>query len=569
MLRILSQNAATHPEELPTEDQQWPATAAQKEMWLLEEILGSRGTNEVVRLITLHGNIDIEAFRASVEKTASEVDCLRARFERRGDDLFLRLDSRLLVNYTDCDLRDEVDPEAAMRSIIQGRVPRKRFFERDTLHAFILFQLEAEKFVWCIHAHHLILDGYTAMLLTRRTAEIYTANINDKVPPPRSFGALRSLIEDEQAYLNSKHFLTDQAFWLEEISYPPNPTTLSPREASYTSLMVRKTIPQPHELYDEMRHKAGELGFDVSDLLFATVAIYLARMNSSEEVIIGMAVTGRLGQLARSTPCSMAKVVPLRLHISADVTVLTLSQSIGRKSRQFYRHQRFRSEELHRIVGSSVADDLFRVTVNYAAFDYNIPFGKIIAEVESVSAVAVKDIGFEFFDDGGSKPLTVQVKFNADLYDAQEIDSHCERWSRLLRTVVSDPSQKIGEIDILSPEEREQVLYGWNDTAAEVPDQTLPELFQLQAAKTPEAVAAVYEDSSLTYDELNRQANRLAHLLQERGVGPEIIVGICIERGLEMVVGLLGILKAGGAYLPIDPAYPSDRIAFMIEDRST
>ena len=140
------------------------------------------------------------------------------------------------------------------------------------------------------------------------------------------------------------------------------------------------------------------------------------------------------------------------------------------------------------------------------------------------------------------------------------------RLIRLLAAAVADADRPIGSLDILSPDERRTILYDWNDTARAVPSATLPELFAAQVKTTPAATAVVFEDTSLTYDELDAHSSQLAHHLRALGVGPEVVVGLCVERSLEMLVGLLGILKAGGAYLPLDPDYPPERLAFMLAD---
>src|SRR5205807_197367 len=136
----------------------------------------------------------------------------------------------------------------------------------------------------------------------------------------------------------------------------------------------------------------------------------------------------------------------------------------------------------------------------------------------------------------------------------------------LLGSIVADPSRRLSELEVLTGEERERVLVEWNDTAADVPQRTVSELFEDQVALSPDAVAVVFGEEWLSYAELNGRANRLAHRLVECGVGPEVLVAICVERSLEMVVGLLGILKAGGAYVPMDPADPKERLAFMLGD---
>ena len=141
-----------------------------------------------------------------------------------------------------------------------------------------------------------------------------------------------------------------------------------------------------------------------------------------------------------------------------------------------------------------------------------------------------------------------------------------DRFVRLLEAAIADPERAIGALDILGSDERRTILYDWNDTARAIPSATLPELFAAQVAKTPDATAVVLEDARLTYRELDARSSQLAHHLRALGVGPEVVVGLCVERSLEMLIGLIGILKAGGAYLPLDPDYPPERLAFMLDD---
>ena len=162
--------------------------------------------------------------------------------------------------------------------------------------------------------------------------------------------------------------------------------------------------------------------------------------------------------------------------------------------------------------------------------------------------------------------LQLRLEYRPDLFDRPTVEALGERLIRLLEAAVADPDRAIGSLDILSADERHTILESWNDTARPIAPATVPELFAAQAARTPDAVAVVFGEQTLSYGELNARANQLAHHLHSLGVGPEVMVGLCVERSLEMVVGLLGILKAGGAYLPLDPDYPAERLAFMLED---
>ena len=162
--------------------------------------------------------------------------------------------------------------------------------------------------------------------------------------------------------------------------------------------------------------------------------------------------------------------------------------------------------------------------------------------------------------------LHLRLDYRTDLFDSTSVAAIAARLVRLLEAAAGDPNRAIGGIDILSPQERHTILRDWNDTARPIAPVTLPDLFADQVARSPDAVAVVFEHKALTYRALDDRANQLAHHLQGLGAGPEVIVGLCLERSIEMIVGLLGILKAGAAYLPLDPDYPAERLDYMMRD---
>ena len=186
--------------------------------------------------------------------------------------------------------------------------------------------------------------------------------------------------------------------------------------------------------------------------------------------------------------------------------------------------------------------------------------------LEAIGGESAKvDLDFGLTENAGR--LSGSIQYATDLFDAETIDRLVGHWGVLLEAIVADPGQRISQLPLLTEAERHQLLVQWNDTAVEYPrDRCIHQLFEAQVERSPGATALVYEDQQLTYGELNARANRLAHHLRSLGVGPGVLVGVCLERSLELVVGLLAILKAGGAYVPLDPSYPAERLAFMLQD---
>src|SRR5262249_2302415 len=314
---------------------------------------------------------------------------------------------------------------------------------------------------------------------------------------------------------------------------------------------------------DEVGRMATRAGTDLRQVMTAAAAIFLHRLTGAEDLVFGLTVSART-RVSRCIPGMASHVVPLRLVLRPNVTVSGAVNQTARQIRQALRHQRYQVADMRRDLGG-IADarTLFGPVVNIMRFDYDFTFGSARSIAHNLSAGPVEDLKFAVYDrlDGGTARIDIDAV--PPSYTADTLDDYLNRWMRLLDAMAADPERAIGRLDVLGPEERQTILREWNDTAHPIVPATLPELFAAQAAKAPDAVAVVFEDARLSYGELDARANQLAHHLRSLGVGPEVVVGLCVERSLELLVGLLGILKAGGAYLPLDPSYPAERLAFM------
>src|SRR6202048_2423778 len=262
----------------------------------------------------------------------------------------------------------------------------------------------------------------------------------------------------------------------------------------------------------------------------------------------------------------VSNVLPLRLAVHPSMTV---SEVIGEASSQIHRgiqHQRYQVADLRRdLWGTADGQSPFGANVNIMPFYYDFSFAGNGIIAHNLSLGPVSDLSISVYERSGNVPLRIDFDANPALHASSDLADRQQTFLRLLTAIV-DPERAIGSLDILGEEERDTILQVWNDTAQPVPPATLPELFAAQVAKTPDAIAVAFEEQTLSYGELDRRANRLAHHLRALGVGPETVVGLCLARSLDMIVGLLAILKAGGAYLPLDPEYPTERLRYMIAD---
>ena len=304
--------------------------------------------------------------------------------------------------------------------------------------------------------------------------------------------------------------------------------------------------------------------------LVAGFKVLLSRYSGQEDVVVGSSIAGRTRREFEHLIGFFVNTLVLRTDLSGDPTVRELLGRVREVAMGAYAHQDLPFEKLveelrpPRSLSYSPLIQVLLVLQNAPRADMEIAGLEVRSEaVHSGTSKFDMTLSVEETSAG----LRGTLEYNTDLFDEGTIRRMLGHYQRLLEGMVADPGQPISRLPLLTEDERHQLLVEWNNTACDYPaDRCVHQLFEEQVERTPGAVALVFEDQELTYGELNARSNQLAHHLRDLGVGPETLVGIYVDRSLEMVVGLLGILKAGGAYVPLDPEYPAERLAFMLQD---
>ena len=329
------------------------------------------------------------------------------------------------------------------------------------------------------------------------------------------------------------------------------------------------------ELHRGLLGLARESRASLFMVLQAGLAGLLTRLGAGSDIPIGSPIAGRTDSALDDLVGFFVNTLVLRTDTSGQPSFRELIGRVRTTNLAAYSHQDLPFERLVEVLNparSLSRHPLFQVML---AFQNNaeadLELAGLRASFEAVETASAKfdlslSLGERRAADGSAAGIRGVLEYATDLFDRSSVEALAGRLVRLLEGVVAEPDRAIGTLDILSAEERHRLLEVWNETGRAIASSTLPELFSAQAGRTPEAVAAVFGDERLSYGELALRSNQLAHRLIELGVGPEVVVGLCAERSLEMLVGLLGILKAGGAYLPLDPSYPVDRLTFMLRD---
>ncbi|MGL4961247.1 MAG: AMP-binding protein, partial [Inquilinus sp.] len=544
----------------------FPLTTAQLEIWLAEALTPGTAQYNIAEYLEIHGPVDPVLFEVALRQVVGEAESLHLGFTNDDGDGPRQILGRTVDwPFPVVDISAEPDPQAAAESWMQADLAKPRDLIGGPLFAYALFRAGSNRFFWYQRNHHLLMDGFGGGLIARRLADVYTAMVEGREPEPSPFGPFQDLLAADAEYRISEVFLRDRQYWQERFADRPDPVSLAGRRVPASGILRRQARLSP-ETSTALRELARDAGTTLPQLLTALAVAYLHRMTGTTDLVVGSPVTGRTGRAMRTITGTVSNVVPLRLAVGAELTLKDLLGQVGRELRRALRHQRYRSEDLRRDLGLGTDRQLYATMVNIEPFDYELRFAGHETSARNLANGPSRDLDIYVFDRGPSHSLGIAVNANAALYDAEEVAAHQGRLIRLLDAIVADPGQRIGSIELLEPEERQRLLVEWNDTARPVPESTLPALFEAQAARTPDAAALVFEEEALSYADLNARANRLAHRLIALGAGPETLVGLCLERSVEMVVGLLAILKAGAAYLPLDPDYPEERLGFMLED---
>ncbi|MGH3784694.1 MAG: amino acid adenylation domain-containing protein, partial [Pseudonocardiaceae bacterium] len=544
-------------------------SAAQREIWLAEQKLNAG--NQVYKIgeyVEISGPVDPVLFEAVLREIVGEVDALHVRFVEGSDGprQVFQTSSDWLMSVVD--VSEESDPSAAAHAWMTADVARPMVLTRGPLFSYALIKLQSDRFLWYQGYHHIVMDGFGLSIIARRMAEVYTALAHGVELDQGVFGSLRLLLDSDLAYRASEQFTLDRQYWVKRFADRPEPVRLVGRSSRTPESFVRCAASLSPSKIDELRALAHRSGVRWSRVVIAATAVYVHRLTGAQDVVVGLPVTARQDPVLKRVPGMVSNMLPLRLSVRPDISFSRLISQVEQEVSEVLAHQRYRGEDLHRDLDlPGNARTSFAPTINIMSFDYDLRFAGYRSTTHNIAVGPISDLSIFLWNRGDGAGLESDWQADPEVFSVDELAAHQQRFLRLLETIaVADPDRSIDRIDLLSAEERHRLLMNYNNTAAPILATTLPVLFEIQVRATPRAVAVMYEDTTLTYAQLNTHANQLAHELISRGVGPEQIVALALPRCAELVVALLAVLKTGAAYLPLDPAYPPARIVFMLDD---
>jgi amino acid adenylation domain-containing protein len=474
---------------------------------------------------------------------------------------------------------DRCDHEGLAPSDREARL--RRYLADDRARGFDLAEAPAMRLALFRHAadehvlvwsfHHVLLDRAAVEAVLRDVFTLYDAGLDGvevDLPARRPF-------REHVAWLRGRNHAADEAYWTARMRGVDAPTPFrgsrsAPRDPEVEPSYGEREIRLSPAANAALRAFKREQGVNLNILAQAAWALLLGRYMGRDEVVFGLVRGGRATGVegAEGMLGMLINTVPVRTALSAEARVGEWLREIAESNATLRLHEHAALPDIARWSGLARGAPLFDTILNYQTEFLDQAFHDL---GDRWSGRDIRTLGCSGYPlsaaVSGAAPLHVRLEYDAELWDAPAADRMLGHLAHLLEEFVADPGRRLGELDVLGAAERRQVVEEWNRTERPYPRGVCShELFEAQVERTPNAVAAVYLGTWLSYAELNARANRLAHWLRERGVGPDARVGICTERGLEMLVGLLAVLKAGGAYVPLDPVYPAERLRFMLED---
>ncbi len=532
-----------------------PLTAAQRSIWFAQQL-----TPEIPYVIAhyaeLHGPVDLAVLCDCTRRAHLEFGWGAIRLLDVDGQPHQVIDPTVVDRVPTTDFRDENDPvEAAHRWMHHDRSARTDMYDGPLLTSHIL-QLGDEHYYWYSRAHHIASDGYAAMMLMSRTAELYVAAVEGREPPDcRAVGPER-VIQEDAAYRTSTRFVRDRDYWREQGSDLPSVVGLSGRAA--------RSGPTARTATGHAARSASSR--NATAVTVAAFASYLARMTGSDDVVLSLPVSARTTARLRTSGGCVSNVIPLRLGGIGSGTVRNAVATTEAAVTAALRHQRYRREDIGRDLASGGVELMhFGPVINLMMFK-EITLGAVQATVRVLTTGPVADLAVNIYPGSSDRAARIDFEGNSSLYGQAELAGHHNRFLAFLdRFTASIESEfLISDLDVFLAGERENFA-----PAQGLPDvvpKTLDRLLAASVADDPEAVAIRDRGRALSYGDLDRVAGRLARELIVRGIGPESFVAVSVPRSLESVLALWAVAKAGAAYVPIDPAHPSARVAYCLAD---
>lgn len=577
-LRAASVASSSNPPRLRPipRDGDLPPSFSQQRLWFLDQMEPDSPVYNISRAMRINGALNVEALQRTLDALVARHEVLRTTFASPDGSPVQVIAKSRSVELPVTDLRDWplVEREVEAQRFMVEHARRPFNLSQDLMLRARLLRMDEQEHHLLLTMHHIASDAWSEGILYRELATLYEAFSTGKPSPlPELPIQYADFAQWQREWLQGEVLESRLSYWKQQLgdySAVLELPTDRPRPLVQTYQGRRQSLALPKTLSDSLQVLCRQERSTLFMILLAAFQVLLHRYTGQDDIVVGTPIAGRTQAETEGLIGFFVNNLVLRTDISGNPTFRELLGRVREVTLEAYTHQDLPFEklveELHPDRNLSYSP-LFQAMFDFQnAPKYELELaGLTLTPLEVDSGTAKFDLSLSLSE--SPYGLTGALGYNTDLFDHATITRMLGHFRTLLEGVVDNPDQLVSELPLLTEGERHQLRVEWNDTQTEYPkDSCIHQLFESQVERTPEAVAMDFEEDRLTYRELNRGANQLAHYLNARGIGPENVVGLYMERSAAMVIAILGIVKAGGAYLPLDPSFPPGRLKFMIED---
>ncbi|MBW4680494.1 MAG: amino acid adenylation domain-containing protein [Microcoleus vaginatus WJT46-NPBG5] len=559
-----------------------PLSFAQERLWFLEKLRPATAFYNIATAIKMTGRLNPSVLEQSLNEILRRHEALRSSFTTVDGQPVQVIASNVNLTLPLIELQSlsENERETETERLTAEEAQRPFELAQAPLVRATLLQLAETEHILLLTVHHIVSDGWSMGLLHREMLTIYQSLMAGEpsslaeVPVQYPDFAVwhRQWLQTQEAGKASP-LETQLSYWKQQLQGAPTALEMPtdrPRPPVQTFRGATHPVALPKPLIEALNRLSRQTGTSLYMTLLAAFNTLLHRYTAQEDIVLGTVTANRNWSEIESLIGFFVNTLLIRTNLSGNVSFRELLNRVREVALGAYAHQDLPFEklvnELHPNRDLS-QNPLFQVM--------------FVFQKDGLETLEIPDLNLNFSNIhcGTAKfDLTLQLQetpsgvngwfeYSTDLFDTGTIERMAGHFQTLLEGIVANPEQRLSELPILTPAERHQIVFEWNDVYTDYPhDASIQALFEAQVEQAPDAVALIFDKEQLTYRQLNAKANQVAHYLRSLGVGPDVLVSFCMERSLEMIIGILGILKAGGVYVPLDPAYPQERLGYMLED---
>lgn len=539
-------------------ENKYPLTRSQKELWLSQSKDINNPAFNTAEYIVISEEIDEEKMITSIREMLSSTESLHFNILEDTQGVYQKRHNKPL-NFVWIDFSTQENSEEAAIKWMKEDINTSIDLESDYWYKSSLIKIKNNKYFIYQRIHHIATDGFSYYLMTQNLEKLY----NDKVTIKTLIenNKIESLISEDKEYLESSMYKEDKEYWLNQFSDISNIPVLEESGS-------QKISSTPIRLSQRLTNKNLKLPHPICYI--AVFASYLSYIKGTNDIILGIPFMSRLGEKSINIPGMKMTILPLKIRIEREDTISSLTNKIIRTIGEIKKHQGYRPEELKRELGHVNISRVYGPIINIMPFDYNIKFDKQTVIKENISVGPVEDLSINILYSGNNSEMKIDIDANDNIYDKNAIQNHFQRVENVFESLdEKDLNKPINQISFLL--ERDKQILKMNETSHFVKfdeNESIKKIFEKCVDENPNNIAIKDKNRSLTYAELNRYANRIAHTIKENVLNDESQIAIIMDSSIEMIASILAVLKNGYTYVPISPDLPEKRIQYILNDAS-